>query len=76
MFCDGFHTVPHQRCNQNNLRAEANARLIAAAPDLLAALKSITAQFQDWMQKVEEPDTADTDAITDAIDAIRKAEGR
>lgn len=51
---------------------EANARLIAAAPELLTALKSLTALIRnmrgDWLQ--EQP------AFANSIAAINKAEGR
>jgi hypothetical protein len=35
------HPVPLYRVRRNNPTAEANARLIAAAPDMLAALKEV-----------------------------------
>jgi hypothetical protein len=44
------------------LEAEANARLIAAAPDLLAALKHCVIERSEW--------------LTEARAAIAKAEGR
>jgi hypothetical protein len=69
-----------------SLEAEANARLITAAPDLLEALRSVTAHcdsMRDFVceggsirmvgarQAVNEAD----DAINDAYAAIAKAEG-
>jgi hypothetical protein len=35
----GHHALPLLRCSEGNATARANAHLIAAAPDLLAALK-------------------------------------
>ena len=55
---------------EGNVRrpARANAKLIAAAPDLLAALKA--------MVKVDAEDGADDEYLHDARAAIAKAEGR
>jgi len=55
--CDGCHKI-----------AMADAKLIAAAPDLLAALKA--------MVKVDAEDGADDEYLRDARAAIAKAEGR
>jgi len=55
--------------------AEANARLIAAAPAMLAALEFITEQFGDWLDGVEDPDRADTDAMEAARAVIAAARG-
>lgn len=55
-------------CGETDLEAEANARLIAAAPELLAALKSMVERVGPrWFleQNWAEP-----------LDAIAKAEGR
>ena len=49
--------------------ARANARLIAAAPELLAACKSIAAMAVSW-QPLSNGD------ISDVLKAIAKAEGR
>ena len=48
---------------------EANARLIAAAPDLLAALETMLEQFADHAQY----DEWDAKAVKNAKDAIAKA---
>lgn len=53
--------------------ARANARLIAAAPDMLAALKRLWELGQEPYPEVER-ETAD--ALADARNAIAKAEGR
>lgn len=52
-------------CGDTDATAEANARLIAAAPDLLAALKKIVF---DWDGEPED--------MIEAQEAIAKAEGR
>lgn len=57
VICDGFRGE------------EANARLIAAAPDLLAALKAVLAQTGD--ESMEEQDAV----FASAAAAIAKAEG-
>jgi hypothetical protein len=74
------HAIADASCNHTCRlphETEANARLIAAAPDLLAALAALTA----W----DEADTAaggdvDFDGLRDVINsaraAIAKAEGR
>ena len=51
--------------------AEANARLIAAAPDLLAALKSIT----DYDEGSSEEGTYGSEVMERCRAAISKAEG-
>lgn len=51
--------------------AEANARLIAAAPELLAALKAVADELEGYL-----PDDRNSEALEDAYDAIAKAEGR
>ena len=53
--------------------AEANAHLIAAAPDMYEALKALTFQFA---AAVERPYPADTRVYTQANEALAKAEGR
>jgi hypothetical protein len=52
----------------------ANARLIAAAPDLLAALKLILPIAESYLKKA--PGHPDNGKLADARDAIAKAEGR
>jgi hypothetical protein len=60
---------------------EANARLIAAAPDLLSVLRfarDIINHFEHHVRGATEdpPDKSDVDDVRNAIgDAIRKAEG-
>lgn len=58
--------------------ATANARLIAAAPDLLAALRSVNAELIELYERAYPDDETDNDttaAIDMAIAAIAKAEG-
>ena len=47
---------------------EANARLIAAAPELLAGLKALISELPNYMAKSK--------AVSEASAAIAKAEGR
>jgi hypothetical protein len=61
--------------------AEANARLIAAAPDLLAALKACEAALYHQFNALSEQEIKDSfqreeQAATLARAAIAKAEGR
>jgi hypothetical protein len=58
--------------------AEANARLVAAAPELLAACKSIKEDLEDRLLDTASPGTRQTlRAQVDLLDrAIAKAEGR
>lgn len=51
--------------------AEANARLIAAAPDLLEALKELVAYATDGLGSLSD----DWNVVKDARAAIAKAEG-
>lgn len=51
--------------------SEANAHLIAAAPDLLTWLKKLVERAQREM-----PDPIDVDEIQGSLAAIRKAEGQ
>ena len=56
----------------------ANERLIAAAPDLLAALKALTLTartFRNVPQDDQMWTSIDEDALRSAFDAIAKAEG-
>jgi len=56
---------------------DANARLIAAAPELLAALRGIVDAEDAYMRETGiKPDDPITDALGPARAAIAKAEGR
>jgi hypothetical protein len=52
---------------------EANARLIAAAPDLLAALKEMYALYADHAQYDDSEEQHEVKAIGQAREAIAKA---
>lgn len=54
---------------------EANARLIAAAPDLLAALESCVTQIEQMRGLFDDADGAIKSALEDAQKAIDKATG-
>ena len=53
----------------------ANARLIAAAPDLLAVCKALNLQTRDWSSDEIRQMGMET-TLTMMLDAIAKAEGR
>jgi hypothetical protein len=58
--------------------SQANARLIAAAPDLLAALKALTLTartFRNVPQEEQMWTSIDEDALRQAFDTIARAEG-
>ena len=56
----------------------ANARLIAAAPELLAALEAIVLRFHDFViaAKVSASEFESADVVIQARAAIAKAEGK
>lgn len=59
-----------------NSECEANARLIAAAPDLLAALKRQQANISRWRETGAPATPEESKSISGQIDAaIAKAEG-
>lgn len=67
-----FHNGPLAYCADTTAKpgdGEANARLIAAAPDLLAALQNVAACFD-----ANDPDSM-ANAMADARAAIAKATG-
>ena len=75
MSADGFAVAKATPCRDlmGQHHAKANARLIAAAPDLLAALKALrdangSNNFSGWHENFH-------DAIKMALAAIDKAEG-
>lgn len=63
----------HILANRDAATAEANAALIAAAPELLSALEEMQALFGDHMQYDDEG--YETAAILNAQAAIAKARG-
>jgi hypothetical protein len=64
--------------DDQHANADANARLIAAAPDLLAACRCLLASLVDWCDLADEDDQRAEDyrAIDAAKAAIATAEGR
>ncbi len=57
--------------------AHPDANLIAAAPDMLAALKRQQANIRRWLETGIPADAAESQAISEQIDAaVRKAEGK
>lgn len=60
--------------NPPRVQRDANERLIASAPDLLAALKALVAVVGE--QEAPDVDDGSTYALAIAQDAIAKAEGR
>lgn len=75
------HTMPYPQCGYPGVsdegELEANARLIAAAPELLATMKSCDEAFADWQvgQIPGRPDDI-LALVTRLRAAIAKAEGR
>ena len=59
------------------VRYAADARLIAAAPNMLAALKRQQANIRRWLETGEPATTEESKSISDEIDAaIYAAEGK
>jgi hypothetical protein len=65
----GFEYLPTHRSGAPETEWEANARLIAAAPELLAALKGMVREISKYH------DTFDANLFVAAERAIAKAEG-
>ena len=59
----------------NIVDGEANARLIAAAPDLLAAIKALMAEVERRDNPSDEGCSSDCDQMDAAKAAVAKAEG-
>ena len=71
-------TEPRNKTNAGWEEAFANARLIAAAPDLLQALARLVDAAEDSMPYRKDGDTIDREnweAMDAAREAIRKAKG-
>ena len=68
---EGITSMPVAAVVQTNPEALANAKLIAAAPDLLAALVQFIYDIETW-----EDQGRDWDMVTLAKDAIEKATGK
>jgi hypothetical protein len=69
------HTIVSQggpgALHSTQAAVEANARLIAAAPDLLEALRAMVKNFRSYSEC-----RGDDDVLDQALAAIAKAEGR
>lgn len=80
---DGYNTIAEVKTAHEDAsypefkRAEANARLIAAAPEMLEALKYCKAYFEKYKPKYcGVDDDRDCSPFRDLMEAIKKAEGR
>lgn len=69
------HPLPLRHTKKDQREASANARLIAAAPELLAALKDLMELYANG-QVVIEGDEGNDPVVGAAWAAIDKAEGR
>ena len=67
--------LPHWRNDSDNEEHTANARLIAAAPELLEALQGMIAFYHTIEENEELIDGVDKQRYTAAIKAIAKATG-
>lgn len=56
--------------------AQANARLIASAPDLLEQLTQTVRALEFWFPHWGDPDGVNSQMMSNAREAIAKAEGR
>ena len=61
-------------CGANKKKLEANGKLMAAAPELLDALKSVVVLYQQG-QLIIEGDDGNNPVVTKALAAIAKATG-
>jgi len=78
---DGFEVLAGEAHGRgigadNLIVGNANAQLIAAAPDLLAACKRFTENIDRWLEDGDPAGPDESESIyNQAVDAIRKAEG-
>jgi hypothetical protein len=74
--CD-LGNVPHSADAYAEGVFMANARLIAAAPEVLAALKQIVAEYKSLWDEIADQDSGspNTPCYARALDVIAKAEG-
>lgn len=68
------HVITYVPCDVNRQEQEANARLIAAAPDLLAALEGFVQRVEGLKSRLRRPLWLDA-SLTEAKAAIAKAKG-
>ena len=77
---DNYVTVASPNCSAMDIdEREANARLIAAAPDMLGELKNITAnawQYDDDAEQVDGPWTISNETYQRIVALVAKATGR
>ena len=67
-----------RRHNRTEAQTEANARLIASAPDLLAALKAITCTYRTFRnvpKDEQEWTSTDDEALDNAFAVLARARG-
>lgn len=78
------HPIPLGDCKESNEEAAANARLIAAAPDLLEALERCERRIEEWVRlkgpkihpsEFQRAEAGLEDASANARAAIAKARG-
>lgn len=76
--CKGLPQKPVAQAHgqQDPAEREANARLIAAAPDLLAALEHVTELLVDTWSDAMDGDPEKEVAVADARAALAAAKGR
>jgi hypothetical protein len=74
---DNYRTLAEVINSDADVDAEANARLIAAAPELLEALELCRNRLNFWTSDIETCDLSSSDVLTleQANSAIAKAKG-
>ena len=74
--CEAYtHPMAHETIKDALDVSEANARLIAAAPDLLAVLKSLVFETSHFLHGDGKNGASVANELRNAISALSKAEG-